>query len=310
MFKKVLVASLAALAAAAAPASADTYPEKALTVVVGFSAGGGTDTYARILSSVIPEFINNQPMVILNKPGGAQVPAMKFVQNAKSDGYTLHFISSGSGVVATELRDRGVNWMNDFVPIAQVGLITMTLMTPADSKLRTPQDVIAGIKEANAAGNKLRWGHPGRGSITALATLAWLTKHGVQDMVQDVPFKGSSKTRAAIIGNQIDMGALAISNVTGFEDKLHVVGQFGEGRDPALGEYKNMGELGSEYVPMYSPMMLTGPIGMPKERVAILAEAIQEGNRTSGFQEPDKEGRSGRRLSRSRRDQGAYGEAA
>jgi tripartite-type tricarboxylate transporter receptor subunit TctC len=247
------------------------------------SAGGGTDTYARILASVIPEFINNQPMVILNKPGGAQVPAMKFVQNAKPDGYTLHFISAGSGVVATELRDRGVNWMNDFVPIAQVGLITMTLMTQADSKFKTPQDVIASIKEAHAAGNKLRWGHPGRGSITQLATLAWLTKHGVDGMVQDVPFKGSAKTRAAIIGKQIDMGALAISNVTGFEDKLHVVGQFGEGRDPALTEYKNMGELGSEYVPMYSPMMLTGPKGMPAERIAFLAEAIKKATEHPAF---------------------------
>lgn len=222
-------------------------------------------------------------MIILNKPGGAQVPAMKFVQKAKPDGYTLHFLSFGSGVVATELRDRGVNWMNDFVPIAQVGLITMSLMSPADSKLKTPQDVIAGIKEAHAAGNKLRWGHPGRASITTLATLAWLIKNDVQDMVQDVPFKGSSKTRAAVIGGQIDMGALAISNLTGFEKQLQVVGHFAEGRDPVLSDYKNMGELGSDYVAMYSPMMLAGPKGMPKERIDSLAAAIKKATEHKAF---------------------------
>lgn len=283
MLKRILLASVALAAAFVMPATAADYPEKPLTVVVGFSPGGGTDTYARLLSSVIPEFINNQPMVIVNKPGGAQVPAMKFVQNAKPDGYTLHFVSAGSGVVATELRDRGVNWMNDFEPIAQIGLVTMSLFVPANSKFQTPQDVIAGIKEASAAGNKLRWGHPGRGSITNLAALAWLIKNDVVDMVQDVPFKGSAKTRAALIGNQIDMGALALNNIPGFEDKMRVIGTFKDGRDPVFPDIKNMGELGSPYVGMFSPMMLTGPKGMAQDQIEILAAAIKKATEHKAF---------------------------
>ncbi len=66
------------LAVAGTAATAQQYPSKAITVVVGFSAGGGTYTYARILASVIPEYINRQPLIIVNKTGGAQVPAMKF----------------------------------------------------------------------------------------------------------------------------------------------------------------------------------------------------------------------------------------
>ena len=54
--------------------AAEEWPKKPITVIVGFSAGGGTDTYARVLASVIPPFINNQPLIIVNKTGGAQVP--------------------------------------------------------------------------------------------------------------------------------------------------------------------------------------------------------------------------------------------
>jgi len=141
------------------------------------------------------------------------------------------------------------------------------------------------IKAAHAAGNKLRWGHPGRASITTLATLAWLMKNGVHEMVQDVPFQGSGKTRVALVGSQIDLGALALSNLTGFEEKLKVIGHFADGRDPVMPDFKNMGEQGSPYVPMYSPMMLTGPKGMPKDRIEILAAAVKKATETAKFKE-------------------------
>ena len=82
--------------------------EKPVKVIVGYGAGGGTDSYARILASVIPEFLAEQPMVIVNKAGGAQVPAMKFVKSARPDGQTLQVVAMGGGLMATMIKDRGI----------------------------------------------------------------------------------------------------------------------------------------------------------------------------------------------------------
>lgn len=75
-------------AVAATSASAAEYPSKPINLVVGFSAGGGTDLYARNLGASIPKYLNDQPIVVVNKTGGAQVPAMKILKKSKADGYS------------------------------------------------------------------------------------------------------------------------------------------------------------------------------------------------------------------------------
>ena len=163
----LLVGALSAVWTAAQAAEAD-WPKKPITVIVGFAAGGGTDTYARILASVIPPFINNQPLIIVNKAGGAQVPAMKYTAKSKPDGYTMQFFSTGSGVLATMIKDRGVDWFRDFRPVAQIGSLNMLLAAPKGKGFNTPKDLVKAIEDANAKGQKLRWGHPGRGAVTNL----------------------------------------------------------------------------------------------------------------------------------------------
>ena len=272
----------------ATAARAAQFPDKAITVVVGFSAGGGTDTYARILASVIPEYINRQPLIVVNKPGGAQVPSMKFTAKSKADGYTLQFFSTGSGVVATMLRDRGVDWFRDFEPVAQIGNINIAIVANKKTGYKTPQDIVAAVKKAHAAGRKLRWAHTGRGSITNLSAIAWLIKNGIFDMVQDVPFKGGSPTRAALLGNQVDFGAMGLQQTTGFMDRLNIMGILASKRDPVRKDAPTMAELNSPYVAMYSPIIMAAPKGTPKDRIDYLAAAIKKATEHRAFKKLTK----------------------
>lgn len=271
---------------AAPSAQADTYPSKAVTIMVGFSAGGGVDLFARNLSAALPNYVGKQPVVVLNKTGGAQVPAMKILQKSKPDGYTTMLLSMGSVIVATGLRDRGVDPFKDFKFVAQIGVNNLMAAASKESGFKTPQDVIEGIKKAHANGKKLRWGNPGRGSVTGLAMIAWLNKNGVYEMTQDVPFKGGTKVRVAILGNNVDFGALALSNASGgYDEKMNIIATFGSERDPAAPQYPTMGDLNSPYVPMATPLVLAVPKDTPSEIVSKLEAAVKKSTEDAGFKE-------------------------
>lgn len=263
--------------------SEGSYPSRAISVVVGYKAGGGTDTYARILSSVIPEYINMQPFVVVNKPGGAQIVSMKYTAKAKPDGYTLQLFSAGTAVVATTLRDRGIDWLKDFTPIAQVGMTNQAIVANKETGFEEPQDIVAAAKEATANGKKLRWAHPGRGGITYLAGVAWLIKNDIYDAVQDVPFKGGSPTRAALLGNQVDFGVIGLQQTTGFTDTLNVLGVMSRERDPIHDTVPTLKELNSPFVPIYSPMVLGAPKDTPAEYIHLLSEAVKQATEHNAF---------------------------
>lgn len=288
--RRIMLSSLlvVGLASVGFPAQAEQYPDKAITTIVGYSAGGGTDTYARVLASVIPEYINQQPLIIVNKAGGAQIPSMKFTSAAKPDGYTLQFFSGGSGIVATTLRDRGINFLEDFVPIAQIGNINQTIVAHKNTGYKTPQDIVDAVKKAHSEGRKLRWAHTGRGTITNLAAIAWLIENDIYDMVQDVPFKGGSPTRAALVGEQVDFGAMGLHLMTGFEDSLNQIGSFSPDRDTILKDALTMEEQGSPHVQVYSPMIMGAPKGTPQEVIDTMAAAIKQATEHKAFQKLTK----------------------
>jgi tripartite-type tricarboxylate transporter receptor subunit TctC len=282
-----LGALLLAVAAATATtlAKADEYPNKAINVLVGFSAGGGTDVYARNLGVTISKYLNNQPFVVVNKAGGAQIPAMKVLKSSAPDGYSAMIVSMGSAIIATGLRDRGVDLFKDFELVAQYGVTNIMVAASRESGFKTPEDVIEGIKKAHAKGIKLRWGSAGRASITTLAMIAWLNKHGVYEMTQDIPFKGGAKVRAALIGNNVEFGSLGTSNASAYKEKINIIATFSGSRDPAQPDIPTLGDLKSSYVPMETPIILAVPKGTPKDIVAKLESAVKLSTEDPAFKD-------------------------
>lgn len=281
----LLAITAASAATTTAPAGADEYPSKAINVLVGFSAGGGTDVYARNLGVSISKHLNDQPFVVVNKAGGAQIPAMKVLKSSEPDGYTAMIVSMGSAIIATGLRDRGVDLFKDFELVAQYGVTNIMVAASKETGFKTPEDLIEGIKKSHAKGIKLRWGSAGRASITTLAMIAWLNKHGVYEMTQDIPFQGGAKVRAALIGNNVDFGSLGTSNASSYKDQINIIATFSGSRDPAQPDIPTLGDLKSDYVPMETPIIVAVPKGTPAAVVARLENAVKLTTEDSEFQE-------------------------
>lgn len=248
--------------------------DRPIRVIVGYGAGGGTDSYARILAGSIPEFLDGIPMVVVNRPGGAQVAAMRQVLDADSDGLTLMVSAMGGALMSTMIRDQGISWFEDFVPVAQFGETNQALVVQADSGITTAEELLASIRSRFEEGERTRWSHPGRGSVSHVGVTAFLEMNDVLDMTQDVPFQGGGETRNALLSGEVDFSASGIHTVPAFADRLVAVGVLSQDRDPVVDDVATLAEQGVDFVPTSSPIVIAAPAGVSEDFVNCLATAI------------------------------------
>src|SRR4030042_604787 len=116
------------------------YPTKPSPIYVGYSAGGATDTAARIVTHQVNKYLE-QPMVVNNKPGGGSAVAADFVAKAKPDGYTL-FNATITTIIQTVVTPINPFKVNDFTPIVGLYSMPLVLVVKGDSKLSTIEDFI------------------------------------------------------------------------------------------------------------------------------------------------------------------------
>lgn len=257
--------------------------ERPVKVIVGYGAGGGTDSYARILASALPDALDGTPLVVINKPGGAQVAAMKFVKAAAPDGLTLQVTAMGGGLMSTMLRDHDIDWFEDFVPIAQFGETNQALVVRRDSEITTAAALIDAIKQKYAAGEKTRWSHPGRGSVSHVGVTAFLEMNGILEMTQDVPFKGGAETRIALTSGDVDFSASGVHTVPAFSDELVAVGVLSEERDSMVDDIPTLKEQGIDFVPISSPIVLAAPREVPADFVDCMSAAVEAATQHQAF---------------------------
>lgn len=269
----VMAASLTTISGAAM-AQDSCGIDRPIRVIVGYGAGGGTDSYARILAGSIPEFLNGIPMVIVNRPGGAQVAAMRQVLDADPDGLTLMVSAMGGALMSTMIRDQGIDWFEDFVPIAQFGETNQALVVQADSGVTTAEELLASIRERFETGERTTWSHPGRGSVSHIGVTAFLEMNDVLEMTQDIPFQGGGETRNALLSGEVDFSASGIHTVPAFADRLTAVGVLSQDRDPVVDDVPTLAEQGVAFVPTSSPIVLAAPVGVSAEFVDCMAAAI------------------------------------
>ncbi len=271
--RKLALASTAALAAFTfgfGAASAADFPRKPVTVIVGYGAGGGTDSYARALASVAPEFLNLQPLVVVNKPGGSGVPAAKFVADSKPDGHTIHLASSGALYFSTQFRKAPVDPFDDFKIICMVGRLLPAVFVHQDSPIKTAKQL---VEEARANPGKMRFATPGRTTTWGIAALAFADVNDIK--AQDVPAKGGGPARGLVIGKQVDYGIFGIHLRSGFEDQIRPLGLLFPERDPNNKDVATMTELGVDFTQVFTPMILMAPKGISDERLAALDTACK-----------------------------------
>jgi tripartite-type tricarboxylate transporter receptor subunit TctC len=266
--KKVLAAG--AIATLASPAFA-AFPEKPITLVVGFGAGGGTDSYARALASVAPEYIGNPPLIVVNKAGGSGIPAAKYVADSKPDGYTLYLASGGSFWFSTKFRKAPVEPFKDFKMVCMVGRLLPAVFVHQDSKFKTAKELADYVK---ANPGKLRYSTPGRTSTWGIAGLAFVKRNGLNAV--DVPAKGGAPARGLLIGKQVDFATIGVHLVNGFQDQIRAIGLIYPERDPHNKKVPTVKEQGLELLEVFTPMIVMAPKGTPDDRMATLDAACKK----------------------------------
>ena len=178
--------------------AAQTFPSKAIRIVVPFGAGGVADLTARAVGQKLSESLG-QPVVIDNKPGAGGVVAGDAVAKAEPDGHTLLLISNGTAVSAGLFKALPFDTLRDFAPISLLATFDIAIITTADSKLKTLADLMA---YAKANPGKLNLGTINIGSTQNLAGELFKTASGID--VQIVPFNGTPAVITALRGGQID----------------------------------------------------------------------------------------------------------
>ena len=266
-----LAATAMIAAGAVTAATAADFPRKPVTVVVGYGAGGGTDSYARALASVAPEYINRQPLIVVNKPGGSGIPAAKFVADSKPDGHTLYLASAGALYFSTQFRKAPVDPFDDFKIVCMVGRLLPAVFVHKDSPIKSAKELVT---LAQKEPGKMRFATPGRTSTWGIAGLAFVKRNNIK--AQDVPAKGGAPARGLVIGKQVDFGVFGIHLVNGFEDQVRPLGLLFPERDPNNKKVPTMKEEGVNYTQVFTLMVLMAPKKTPDAAVQSLDASCKQ----------------------------------
>ena len=282
-FAKTLVAGIAASTLLVGGAALADYPTKPIKIMVGFSAGGGTDTTARGFASYMHEApsMNGMPAYIVNLPGASGQKAASAVLDEDRDGHTLYMINIGT-FIAGELAkgdDRPYHIPDDFENLGCASQLVTSLQVHSSNPATTMQEF---IDNAKASGEEITWGTSGAATMHATIGHVFFDSNGIKH--KKVPFKGGSKARAALVSQSVDAVFGGVNTIPGFEADIRALASAGAERDPMAPELPTFAEQGSEGVEFTGLMCLFGAKGVSDEVKADVGAAIETIAGITGYQ--------------------------
>lgn len=199
----LLAAAIAALAPSGA--SAQSYPNQPVRIVVPFAAGGAVDTVARVVGQKMSESLG-QPVVIENKPGAGGNLAADTVARSAPDGYTVLLTTNGHAISPALYRTLPFDAVKDFIPVTQ--LIESPLLLVASNKLpaNSVQELVALSKQKPGT---LNYGSTGIGNPLHLS-MELLKKETGAD-ITNVPYKGDAPLNTALIAGEVDLAIVPVA---------------------------------------------------------------------------------------------------
>jgi tripartite-type tricarboxylate transporter receptor subunit TctC len=189
--RTLLLATLGTLAAIV-PARAQ-YPEKQITMVVCFPAGGGTDIAARLVNVPLGEALG-KPIVIENRGGAGGNIGIAAVKRLPADGYTLLVCSSAFVVNPSLYAQAAYDPLKDFIPLMVMGASPNVFVVPAQSEIKSMKEF---IDKAKANPGKMNWTSPGAGTTPQLAGELLKMRTGID--MQHIPFPGAGPATNAVL---------------------------------------------------------------------------------------------------------------
>jgi tripartite-type tricarboxylate transporter receptor subunit TctC len=270
-----LVLSMVAGAAAAA------YPERPITMIVAYSAGGGTDLVARAIAPYIEKQLGGgAKIVIVNRTGAGGEIGFAAIANAAADGYTIGFINTPP-VMTIPIERKAQFGPQSFDLLGNVVDDPSNFAVHAESDIRSLKDLAA---YARANPGKVTVGSTGIGSDDHLAMLMFERAAGVK--MTHIPFKGSADVRTALASRQITVAAInvgeALQAIKGGA-AMRNIGQFSLTRTNLAPDLPTGREQGFDFE-LSSLRGLAAPKGLPPEVRTRLARAVEQAARDPEFQ--------------------------
>ena len=207
----MLCGAVAALGVAAQSARAD-YPEKQITMMVCFPAGGGTDIAARLINVPLGEALG-KPVIVENRGGAGGNIAIKAIKAMAADGYTLLVCSSAFVVNTSLYAQAAYDPLKDFVPLMVIGASPNVFVVPEQSEIKTMQEFIA---KAKANPGKINWTSSGIGTTPQLTGELIKLRLGLD--MQHIPYPGAGPATNAALAGQVDLYTANIGSLQGLID--------------------------------------------------------------------------------------------
>jgi tripartite-type tricarboxylate transporter receptor subunit TctC len=250
--------------------SAAKYPERAVEIIVAWSAGGSTDVVARILAGEL-EKILGQRFLVINKPGAGGEIGFTEIALAKPDGYTIGMINIPAAITPYLFRPEACKYtIESFTPIANIITDPGTVTVRADSPFNTLEDFVEYAKEHPGA---LPIANDGIGASSHLNQLVFEYVAGIE--LNKVPFAGDAPQRAAVLGGHIAACGIKGSEAYPYvkEGTMRILGVMTKKRVSFLPDVPTFEEQGYP-VFAFSARGVVAPKGLPVEIRKILADAI------------------------------------
>jgi tripartite-type tricarboxylate transporter receptor subunit TctC len=256
-----LGATIAVALAASAGASAQSYPERPVRVLIAFPAGGTIDTLGRIIAQKLTETWG-QNVVIENRPGGGGNIGAAAAAKSAPDGYTLHFGAQTLAVNVTLQPSSEFDPVKDFDPIMLVATAQDVLLVPPNSPFRSVKEL---IDYAKAHPGELNYASLGTGTSGHLATVMFSELAGIK--LQHVPYTSVLQATTDLISGRIAVFLPTLGGHLGnvAAGRMRALAVSGTTRATQLPDVPTFNELGVKFVDETSWYALFAPKGTRKE---------------------------------------------
>jgi tripartite-type tricarboxylate transporter receptor subunit TctC len=267
---RLLIAGVFAAILSIGPATAQDYPNRPVTIIVPFPAGGPTDTLARLLGDRMKDSLG-QPVIVENVTGAGATIGVGRAIGAAPDGYTLSIGNWTSHVGAGALYPVSWHVLRDLEPVAPLSVSALMIIGKAALPAKDVKELTAWLK---TNGDKATMAHVGAGSGAHICGIYFQEKTGTR--AQFVPYRGGAPAIQDLISGQIDLMCAEASQTLAHvrAGKIKAFVTMSNARYPALPDVPTMAEAGVQQAEISFWHGLWAPKGTPKPIIAKLNDAV------------------------------------
>lgn len=270
------------MALAGAGTAAAQYPERPVTLLVAWGAGGGTDTVARMFAAQLEKELG-QPINVVNQTGGGGVVGHSAMANADPDGYTLGIASMEVTVYESMgLADIGPD---SYTPIMRLAAIPAGITVKADAPYQSAEELLAAIKEQPKG--TFKSSGCGIGCAWHFAVTGWMKSEGLPpDQVLWIPSQGGAPALQDLVAGGLEMVTASVVESRSLLEagEIRALAVMNDARQDAFSDVPTLEEATGADWSMSTWFGLVGPKGLPEEVSQALVEASQKVFDSEAFQ--------------------------